>query len=236
MAITFVNSVGSSVTGTVLTLPIPGGGPVAGNLLVLGVRLMAGVSLVSITDTLGHDWSAAVPENPFAIGSSHVDYVFYVGKCLGGADTITITTSSSALICGIVQEMGGYGVNGATLDGHNAGTGTGTTVDSGTVNTVDALACAVAFYSGVTSSGLNTDGTPNNWSNREGVAGVFQSFDQEFTSTQTGVRLHGTRVASDGWGAMIASFKAAPSAVAEDDSLPILPRPMADPSVVTVWG
>lgn len=209
MAITFTKSVQNSLTGTSVPLAIPTGGCVAGELLVLGVRVMAGITITSITDTLLHDWTIGIPENPFAVATDHLDYLFYVGKCLGGANTITINTSGSALICACVEELAGFGVNGATLDGHNGGTGTGVTIDSNTVNTVDTFSCAVAFSSTVAGNLLATDGTPNNWNNRETVASnKLQLFDQLFTTPQANVKLHGT-ITSDTWGAIIASFKAA---------------------------
>lgn len=211
MAITYLKSVQNSGVGTSLALAIPSGGPVAGDLLVLGLRLMAGVSIVSIVDTLLHDWTVGIAENPQTVGADHVDYLFYIGKCLGGADTVTITTSSSALICACLGEYTGYGPSGAMLDGHNGGSSTGTVVDSNTANTVDVFANAVAFSSTVTGVLLSTDGTPNNWSNRETAANKLQLFDQSFTSPQTGVKLHGT-ITSDTWGALIATFKAAPGA------------------------
>lgn len=207
MALTYVKSVQNDGVGTVLTLAIPTGGTVAGDLLVLGVRVMIGVTILSITDTLGHDWGIGIPENPLTVGGDHVDYMFYVGKCLGGANTITITTSSSAYIGAIVQEMTGFGSSGAALSKHIPGTGTGVTVDSGAVDTSDAIEAAVAMYSSVVGHSLATDGVPNNWTNRESTtASKLQSFDQEFTSLQTGVKLHGA-ITSDTWGALLATFK-----------------------------
>lgn len=208
MAITFVNSVQNSGTGTSLTLAMPGGGPGAANLIALSIRLMAGVTITSLTDTLGHDWSQGIPENPFAVGSDHVDYIRYVGLALPGANTITINTSSSALICLAEMEFAGFGPFGATLDQHSAATATSATADSGAVNTSDAAEAFVGLYTGATGNILTTDGTPNNWSAREDAAThKLQVFSQQFAATQVGAKLHGT-VTSEQWGALVASFRA----------------------------
>lgn len=207
MAITFTNSVQNSATGTSVALGMPGGGPIAGNLIVLAIRVMNGVTITSITDTLNHNWSSGIPENPLAVGSDHIDHIRYVGKCLGGANTITINTSSSALICVAECEFSGFGIVGATLDQHNAASSTGTAVDSNGGNTTSVDEAAVGIYTGSTGNVLTTTGVPNNWSFRENAAAnKLQFYTQTFTTLQTGVKLQGT-VTSETWGALIATFK-----------------------------
>lgn len=210
MAITFVNSVQNSGVGTSLALAFPGG-HTANNLLALAIRLMAGITITSIPDLLGHDWSAAIPESPLAVGADHVALLRYVGKCLGGANTITINTSGSGLICAAVGEWSGFGPTGAALDQHNAATGTSTTPNSGTVNTTDAAEAAIGVETSVAGNLFSANGTPNAWSFRENSGtNKLQFYSQELATTQVGMNLQGT-LTSDTWGAMIATFTTAPA-------------------------
>lgn len=206
MAVAYVNSVQNSGTGTSLALVFPLAGPVAHHLLVLAVRVQAGVSITGITDTLGHSWTVATPESPLAVGADHVLSMYYILDCLGGADTITIATGSSALICAAVGEWSGLGPP-AMLDQHNAATGTSTTPNSSTVNTVDTIEAAIGVETSVAGNLFTANGTPNSWTFRENAGtNKLQFYSQELAATQAGMNLQGT-LTSDTWGAMIATFK-----------------------------
>lgn len=240
MAVVYAKSVQNSGIGTSLSLIVPTGGNVAGDILALPIRVQAGIAISSVVDLLGHSWGPISPESPLSVGGDHSLYIYYIPTCFGGANTITITTSGSGLICAAMGEWSGLVT--AAIDGHNAATGTRTGVgvgepNSGNINTAAATELAIGIYTSVTGTLLTADGTPDNWSFRED-AGThkLQFYSQELSSLQVAMNLKGTLPGNDTWGAMIVTFQTGITAFtgeAADSESPMLVQPTI--GIVSVW-
>ena len=105
----------------------------AGNFLIVTGTAARPASTLSVSDTLGNSYSAAI--GPVTDTAQDVTlYVWYVPSCKGGANTVTIVASGTAALEIHVSEWSGV-ASANPLDVTSFATGTGTSVSSGAQTT-----------------------------------------------------------------------------------------------------
>ena len=106
----------------------------AGDLILVAVVWSSTTVTASVTDSLGNTYVSAVgpTTNSTAVQTAQI---FYARNILGGANTVTVTFSSSTTSQGIAVEAFGLDTSSAVLDQTNSATGNSTTPASGAVTT-----------------------------------------------------------------------------------------------------
>jgi hypothetical protein len=101
----------------------------AGNFLIVTGTAARPASTLTISDTLGNSYTAAMGPVTDTVQNVTV-YIWYVANCKGGASTVTITPSGTAALEIHVSEWSGLAAS-STVDQIASNTGTGTSVSSG---------------------------------------------------------------------------------------------------------
>jgi chitodextrinase len=170
----------------------------AGDLLVLETRTQAGTS---VSDSLNGAWTQAV--------SNSVNSIWYKANSAAGADTITVSATSSGSIRLVAAEYAGVATTSA-LDGTNCTTGTGTTVSVGpAVSTSGDLAFAALGIGNTPITVMAGGGATlrDQFTNTTGTAA-----DEDLVSSSTSQSMTFTLSAAPSLGttACMATFHAAP--------------------------
>ena len=174
------------------------------NLLLLAVRVgSASDILTSVTDSAGNTWTLAKKQT---FSGDHFFYVYYMGACLAGANTVTVSVSSSVTIRLAILEYNDFAAGGAALDQVNSAQGTSNAPNSGNITTTVATELLFCGVSISTASGF-TAGT--NFTVREEVALKISTEDRAVTSIGTYSGSWTIDLGSDSWACIIATFMAA---------------------------
>jgi hypothetical protein len=196
MAITLVQKAGAAYTSNALAF---GSNNTAGNFLIAIVRCQFTGGTITVSDTQGNTWNYV--RGPDAqLGP----VLAYAMNCKAGANTVTWGGPGQVLSGGIA-EYSGIAKSNALDVSNNTGTGTGTAVDSGAVNTNFAnelLIAALSSGNKTISSASMTEQEPTSGTS----FGVF--FDRIVSATGS-YKLTCTLGSSATWATALASFVAA---------------------------
>ena len=121
------NVAGNESTASTISVAFPSNNT-AGNFLVVTGSLARPAGAPSISDTAGNVWTAAI--GPVNDPNQNVDlFIWYVSNCKGGANTVTLTTSTPGALEAHVSEWSGMGTS-IVVDQVASGVGTGTAVST----------------------------------------------------------------------------------------------------------
>ena len=187
----------ATTSGDLLTVCISGYGP----------------ATFTITDTYSNTWVLAKR----VVNGSLSSEIWYAQNCTGGSShQVTVTPSAAAYITVALSEFSGVAASGA-LDQTGSGTGTSTSPSSGNVTTAIAGELYIGHMMPLSNPTITDE---SGWNNRFTVAGSASSngFSEE-TQGDTSTIAAGTYAAtytlssSQSWGAVIATFLPASTAV-----------------------
>lgn len=187
----------------------------AGALILVGLVLDGGGTVNSVTDSGGNTYTKS-SNSPATNGGSA--YVYYMIDALANAGTVTASITGGGTNTMWIREFAGFGVG--TINQNTAGTGTGTTINTPSINnTAGDVLYAVTFDSASVSARGGTwspqpDETPTSVQNGEADEYILSG-----SGSSTAVNWP---TSSGNWAAMAASFTPGSSGFVKGWKSPVL--------------
>lgn len=182
---------------------------VAGNSIV--VMCGAGSNgTLSVTDSLGNTYKSAVPGNNSTTFESQI---FYATNILGGANTVTVATTSSSSMAVQIYEVSGIIQQAGALGQTSSGSGTGTTAStsnlaSSSPNALIFLGVAVGTTAEAITAVTGTNWTVDSSQNTTTPSGLYSFGALSLPLDTIGpITPQATIAASKPWCAVAAIFK-----------------------------
>ncbi len=192
--------------------------PTVGNLILVAVSSWQGdLGTGAVTDNQGNTYTRR-PKQEFA---TDADVAIFSAIASTASGTFTITVNPTGASCDFTFSIAEFsGVNADPFDGQTSGTGTGTSVSSGSLlPSVNNCLWVGAMTHGTTDTSIQETNGTLIYENQGGSSNMPLSFVYKVQTTAASEAATWTIGASATWGAVIASFKPASGGTVYNESI-----------------